>query len=224
MDGEPYDVPVSDTGFAVEEVTESGAHIVPHVVEPSLGIDRALYTVLDHSHCTDEVDGEERTYLELPPEVAPTTVGVFPLMDRDRLDEEARAIAADLRERGLSVTYDDSGAIGRRYRRQDEVGTPFCVTVDYATIGEAEDPEEGGPREGDRGEPSDGASGERGEVDREETSTRTATGGSRERSDPRKDTVTVRERDTTAQKRVPTEELGETLEALRDGDLAFADL
>ncbi|PSQ04882.1 glycine--tRNA ligase [Halobacteriales archaeon QS_5_68_33] len=208
VDGEPYDVPVSDTGFAVKEVTESGEHIVPHVVEPSLGIDRALYTVLDHSYREDEVDGEERTYLELPPEVAPTTVGVFPLMDRDGLDEEARAIAADLRERGLSVTYDDSGAIGRRYRRQDEVGTPFCVTVDYATIGEAEDPEEGEPREGDR----------------EETSTRTAAGGSRERSDPREDTVTVRERDTTAQKRVPIEELGETLEALRDGDLAFADL
>jgi glycyl-tRNA synthetase len=224
VDGQPYDVPVEATGFAVEEVTESGEHIVPHVVEPSLGIDRALYTVLDHSHRTDEVDGEARTYLELPAEVAPTTVGVFPLMDRDGLDERAREVAADLRERGLAVTYDDSGAIGRRYRRQDEVGTPFCVTVDYATIGEAEGPEEGEPREGDRGEPSDGASGERGEVDREETSTRTATGGSRERSDPREDTVTVRERDTTAQKRVPTEELGETLEALRDGDLSFADL
>jgi len=183
VDGEAYDVPVSQTDFAVEEVTESGEHIIPHVVEPSLGIDRALYTVLVHAYREDEVDGEERTYLELPPEVAPTTVGVFPLMDRDGLGDEAKKVAADLRERGLAVTYDESGAIGRRYRRQDEVGTPFCVTVDYATIGEAEDPEEGEPG-----------------------------------------TVTVRERDTTAQRRVPIEDLGETLERLRDGDLAFADL
>ena len=183
VDGEAYEVPVSQTNFAVEEVTESGEHIIPHVIEPSLGIDRALYTVLVHAYREDEIDGEERSYLELPPEVAPTTVGVFPLMDRDGLGDEAKAVAADLRERGLAVSYDDSGAIGRRYRRQDEVGTPFCVTVDYATIGEAEDPDEGDPG-----------------------------------------TVTVRERDTTAQRRVPIEELGETLEALRDGELDFADL
>ncbi|WP_436931785.1 glycine--tRNA ligase [Halosimplex halobium] len=183
VDGDSYEVPVSQTGFAVEEVTESGEHFLPHVVEPSLGIDRALYTVLDHCYREDEVDGEERTFLELPAEVAPTTVGVFPLMDRDGLGERAREVAADLRERGLSVAYDDSGAIGRRYRRQDEVGTPFCVTVDYATIGEARDDDEGEPG-----------------------------------------TVTVRERDTTAQRRIPIEDLADTLEALRDGDLAFADL
>ncbi|MEF8850918.1 MAG: glycine--tRNA ligase [Haloarculaceae archaeon] len=224
VDGDAYEVPVDRTGFAVEEVTESGEHVIPHVVEPSLGIGRTLYTVLRHSLCEDEVDGERRTYLELPAEVAPTTVGVFPLMDRDGLAERARDVASDLRERGLAATYDDAGAIGRRYRRQDEVGTPFCVTVDYATIGEAEDPDEGEPREADRGEASDGASGEQSEGDRRETSTRTATGGSRERSDPREDTVTVRERDTTAQKRVPVEDLGGTLERLRDGDLAFADL
>jgi len=204
VDGEAYEVPVSQTDFAVEDVTESGEHIIPHVIEPSLGIDRALYTVLVHAYREDEVDGEERTYLELPAEVAPTTVGVFPLMDRDGLDDRAQKVAADLRERGLAVTYDDSGAIGRRYRRQDEVGTPFCVTVDYATIGEAEDPEEGEPREADDKEASDGSSGEQ--------------------SDPREDTVTVRERDTTAQRRVPVEDLGETLEALRDGELDFADL
>jgi glycyl-tRNA synthetase len=204
VDGDTYDVPVARTGYALEEVTESGEHIVPHVVEPSFGVDRALYTVLDHSLREDEVDGEERTYLELPPEVAPTTVGVFPLMDRDGLGDRAREVAADLRERGLAVTYDDSGAIGRRYRRQDEVGTPFCVTVDYATIGEAEDSGGGEPREADRGAAPDGASGER--------------------SDPREDTVTVRERDTTTQRRVHVEELGETLEGLRDGDLVFGDL
>jgi len=174
VDGEPVSVPVAATGFAVEEVTESGEHITPHVVEPSLGIDRALYTVLDHSLREDEVDGEARTYLELPPAVAPTTVGVFPLMDKDGLGERAREIAADLRSGGLSVAYDDSGAIGRRYRRQDEVGTPVCVTVDYDT-----------------------------QTD---------------------DTVTLRDRDSTAQVRVDAADLVGTIEALRDGDLAFSDL
>ncbi len=134
IDGETYTVPVEKTGFAVEEVTEAGEHITPHVVEPSFGIDRVLYTILAHSYREDEVDGEERTYLELSPEVAPTFVGVFPLMDKEGLGELAEEVATDLREAGLSVAYDDSGAIGRRYRRQDEVGTPFCVTVDYEAL------------------------------------------------------------------------------------------
>ncbi|QSG01359.1 glycine--tRNA ligase [Natranaeroarchaeum sulfidigenes] len=134
IDGETYTIPVEKTGFAVEEVTEAGEHITPHVVEPSFGIDRVLYTILAHSYREDEVDGEERTYLELSPEVAPTFVGVFPLMDKEGLGELAEEVATDLREAGLSVAYDDSGAIGRRYRRQDEVGTPFCVTVDYEAL------------------------------------------------------------------------------------------
>jgi glycyl-tRNA synthetase len=174
VDGEAVTVPREATGFAIEEVTESGEHVRPHVVEPSFGVGRMVYTVLAHSYREDEVDGEERTYLELPAEVAPTTVGVFPLMDKDGLAERAREIERDLREAGLSVTYDDSGAIGRRYRRQDEVGTPFCVTVDYDTL---ED-----------------------------------------------DTVTVRERDSTAQKRVPVDRLAATLVALRDRDRSFDDL
>ncbi|NLV09175.1 glycine--tRNA ligase [Halomicrobium mukohataei] len=185
VDGESHAVPVEKTNFGVEEVTESGEHITPHVVEPSLGIDRALYTALDHSYREDEVDGEHRSYLTLPAAVAPTTVGVFPLMDRDGMGEYAREVVDELRGAGLAVTYDDSGAIGRRYRRQDEVGTPFCVTVDYATLGEARDDE------GESAAP---------------------------------DTVTVRERDTTAQKRVPVADLPETLTALRDGERTFDDL
>jgi glycyl-tRNA synthetase len=167
-------VPVEQTGFAVEEVTESGEHVTPHTVEPSFGVDRLIYTVLAHAYEEDEVDGEERTYLALPPETAPTTVGVFPLMDKDGLGERAQELVRDLRAAGLEVTYDDSGAIGRRYRRQDEVGTPFCVTVDYDTL-------------------EDG-------------------------------TVTVRERDSTDQKRLPTEELAERLLALRDGAQSFETL
>jgi glycyl-tRNA synthetase len=181
VDGQEYAVPVEQTGFAVEEVTEAGERVTPHVVEPSFGVGRLVYTVLAHAYETDVVDGEERTYLSLPPALAPTTVGVFPLMDRDGLGERAREVATQLREAGLSVAYDDSGAIGRRYRRQDEVGTPFCVTVDYDTLGEGDDPDLAG-------------------------------------------TVTVRERDTTAQRRVGIEELPGTLRALRDGEVGLGEI
>jgi glycyl-tRNA synthetase len=132
--GEEYTVPTEVANFSVETVTESGEHVTPHVVEPSFGIGRIVYTVLVHAYETDVVDGEERTYLDLPARVAPTTVGVFPLMTRDGLDDRARELAAELREAGFDVEYDDSGNIGRRYRRQDEVGTPYCVTVDYETL------------------------------------------------------------------------------------------
>ncbi|WP_324665063.1 glycine--tRNA ligase [Haloarcula sediminis] len=186
LDGDEVSVPVEKTGFSVEEVTENGEHITPHVVEPSFGVGRLIYTVLAHAYREDEVDGEERTYLELPPEQAPTTVGVFPLMDRDGLGEYARELAEALRQAGHSVTYDDSGAIGRRYRRQDEIGTPYCVTVDYESIGEPKD-----------GEDPD---------------------------DLQVDTVTLRERDSTAQKRVPIDGLAETVGRLVDGDVAFDEL
>jgi glycyl-tRNA synthetase len=134
VDGTEYEVDVEDTGFEVQEVTEAGRHVRPHVVEPAFGVGRVVYTVLAHRYDTDEVDGESRDVLRLPVEVAPTTVAVFPLMDRDGLTEKARAVEQQLREAGLRVEYDDSGAIGRRYRRQDEVGTPFCVTIDYETL------------------------------------------------------------------------------------------
>ncbi len=134
LEEETVEIPVEQTGFAVEEVTERGEHITPHVIEPSMGIDRAVYTVLVHAYDEDEIDGEERTVLRLPPEMAPTLVGVFPLMDKDGLGGRAQDLAAELRAAGLSVTYDDSGAIGRRYRRQDEIGTPYCITVDYESL------------------------------------------------------------------------------------------
>jgi glycyl-tRNA synthetase len=134
VDGESYTVPVEKTGFSVEEQTEAGEHITPHVVEPSFGVGRLVYSVLIHRHGTDEVDGEQRAFLDLPASVAPTTVAVFPLMTKDGLDDRAEGLAHELRESGFEVAYDDTGNIGRRYRRQDEVGTPYCVTVDYETL------------------------------------------------------------------------------------------
>ena len=169
---ETYTVDTDVANFSMETVTESGEHITPHFVEPSFGVGRTVQTLLAHAYETDAVDGEERTYLSLEPAIAPQDAAVFPLVTNDeRLVALADEVAADLRAAGLAVAYDDSGSIGRRYRRQDEVGTPFCVTVD---------------RDGVEG---DGPN-----------------------------TVTVRERDSAAQVRVPVGELAETLTALRAGD------
>ena len=129
--GETRTVDTDVANFRIEEQTISGEHITPHVIEPSFGIDRTVYTVLAHAYSEDEVADETRTYLSLEPDVAPTDVGVFPLVSNvPELVDRAEAIVEELRGAGFSVTYDDSGSIGRRYRRQDEVGTPFCITVD----------------------------------------------------------------------------------------------
>jgi glycyl-tRNA synthetase len=136
VDSEEYTLPSDKCNFSVEEVKKSGEHITPEVVEPSFGIDRLLYTVLVHSYDEDEVDGEERRVLKLSEEMAPTEVAVFPMMDKDGMGEKAEEVAQNLRKAGFSVKYDDTGNIGKRYRRQDEVGTPYCVTVDYETLEE----------------------------------------------------------------------------------------
>jgi glycyl-tRNA synthetase len=111
-----------------------GEEIIPHVIEPSFGIDRIIYAVMDHSFYEDVVDGEPRAVLKFHPGVAPIEVAVLPLMDRDVLVQPAKKILDDLRSRGIRVDYDTSGSIGRRYRRNDEVGTPYCVTIDYETV------------------------------------------------------------------------------------------
>lgn len=107
---------------------------IPHVIEPSLGVDRCLLAVLCSAYAEDEVDGEKRTVLRFHPRLAPYKAGVFPLLkNKPELVEKARAVHARLRKR-WNVFYDESGAIGRRYRRQDEVGTPYCITVDFQTV------------------------------------------------------------------------------------------
>ena len=106
---------------------------MPHVIEPSYGIDRMCYAVLEQAYDEDTADGEARTVMRFSPNVAPIQVAVFPLMTRDELDTIAHEIARSLHKAGILAEYDDSGAIGRRYRRQDEIGTPFAITVDYDT-------------------------------------------------------------------------------------------
>jgi glycyl-tRNA synthetase len=105
------------------------------VVETSVGADRTTLAVLVNGYREEVVEGESegRTVLGLHPSIAPIKAGVFPLVKKDGMPEMAHRIAGDLRA-ALPVFYDDSGAIGRRYRRQDEVGTPFCITVDGESL------------------------------------------------------------------------------------------
>jgi glycyl-tRNA synthetase len=133
VDGQVVEIEPSLVSYETVEEEIRGEEIVPHVIEPSFGIDRIIYSVMDHSFYEDVVDGEPRSVLKFNPGVAPIEVAVLPLMDRDVLVEPAKKILDDLRFRGIRVDYDTSGSIGRRYRRNDEVGTPYCVTVDYDT-------------------------------------------------------------------------------------------
>jgi glycyl-tRNA synthetase len=104
---------------------------VPYIVETSAGLDRTLLTCLVDAYDEEE----ERVVLRLSPRIAPIQVGIFPLVKRDGMPEVARKIEEILRPH-FNVFYDEKGAIGRRYRRQDEAGTPYCVTVDSETLEE----------------------------------------------------------------------------------------
>ncbi len=134
LDDEEYAIDSDVVSVSVDKVKKTGEEIIPEVVEPSFGVDRTVYSVLIHAYDEDIIDDENRKVLHLSNEVAPVEVAVFPLMDKEGLGEKAREIASSLRDLGLNVEYDDSGNIGKRYRRQDEIGTPFCVTVDYETL------------------------------------------------------------------------------------------
>ena len=143
------------------EYTVKGTNtkFVPHVIEPSFGVERALMAVLSGAYREDEQNGEKRVYLALPEHLAPVKFAVSPLLkNKPELVAKAREVYAQLAKANPGrVMWDDNGNIGKRYRRQDEIGTPHCVVIDFQTL---ED-----------------------------------------------DTVTVRERDTTEQRRVKVEEL-----------------
>ncbi len=109
---------------------QSGERYVPHVIEPAAGVGRSVLAFLSDAYDEDEIGGEKRTVLRLHPALAPVKVAVLPLLRRDGHPELAREIYEDLR-RHVKAEYDEGGAIGRRYRRQDEIGTPFAVTVDH---------------------------------------------------------------------------------------------
>ena len=173
VDGETIEIEPALVSFESVDEEIRGEEVVPHVIEPSFGIDRIIYTVLDHSFYQDAVDGEPRSVLRFLPAVAPIEVAILPLMDRKELAGPARAIMHELRTRGMRVDWDTSGSIGRRYRRNDEIGTPLAVTVDYDTL------EQG--------------------------------------------SVTIRDRDTMQQIKVPRWQIADKLAALLSGSLLFQD-
>ncbi|MBN1160284.1 MAG: glycine--tRNA ligase [Candidatus Diapherotrites archaeon] len=146
---------------------EDGSKFIPHVLELSIGVDRSLYVVLEHSYKEEK----ERNYLDMNPRLAPVEIGVLPLMKKDGLADKAREIYETLIDNGFDAYYDHAGSIGKRYARLDEIGCPFMITVDYETL-----------EKGDK-----------------------------------KDTVTLRERTSTKQKRVPIKDLPELLWKLLKG-------
>jgi glycyl-tRNA synthetase len=118
---------------------DSNERWTPYVIEPAAGVDRCALTFLLDAYAEDEAPNakggvDKRTLLRLDPRLAPVKVAVLPLSRNADLSPKARDLAAQLRGYGWNVDFDDSGAIGRRYRRQDEVGTPYCITVDFDTL------------------------------------------------------------------------------------------
>jgi glycyl-tRNA synthetase len=113
--------------------TATGDRYVPHVIEPSAGADRATLAFMVDAYDEEEVEGRQRTLLRLHPRLAPVKVAVLPLVSRDGMPEKARAVYEEVRRR-LPAEYDEGGTIGRRYRRQDEIGTPWGVTIDGDTL------------------------------------------------------------------------------------------
>jgi len=114
-------------------VEEEKKKIVPHVVEPSMGVDRLFWCILEHTYRGKSAE-KDWEWFALPPCIAPYDVSVFPLMKKDGLAEKAAQVCKLLREEGLAVNYSESGSIGKRYARADEIGVCYCVTVDYDTL------------------------------------------------------------------------------------------
>ena len=108
--------------------------IIPHVIEPTFGVDRAFLALLLSAYSEDNLGNEPRVFLKLKPTLAPVKVAIFPLLhNKPELVKKAREIYANLKQEIPNIVFDDNGNIGKRYRRQDEIGTPFCVTVDFDT-------------------------------------------------------------------------------------------
>ena len=114
---------------------DGSAPFVPHVIEPSFGLERAIMAVLSAAYTEDEVNGEQRIYLKLPVHLAPVKIAVSPLLkNKPELVTKARAVYATLKKTYGNVMWDDNGNIGKRYRRQDEIGTPYCVVIDFDSL------------------------------------------------------------------------------------------
>jgi len=129
------------SGVSLEYFDEDkGERFTPHVIEPTFGVDRSFLAVLVSAYAEDELGGETRSFLKLEKHIAPYRAAVFPLLkNKPELVEKAKEVYAQLKKEFGNVVFDDNGNIGKRYRRQDEIGTPFCVTIDFDTLGENKD-------------------------------------------------------------------------------------
>lgn len=117
-----------------KKIKKAGDRYVANVIEPSYGLDRIIYAVLEDAYCEVKKECETYVVLKLKPFIAPIKAGVFPLMPKDSLKDLASIVYKKLIEENLTVYYDDTGSIGRRYARMDEIGTPYCITIDYESI------------------------------------------------------------------------------------------
>jgi glycyl-tRNA synthetase len=126
----PIKLTADHLNITKKDVEVAGRYFLPHVVEPSFGIDRIVYATLEYAYSREG----KRTRLALPRDVAPIKVMVYPLVTRDGLPDTAMKVYRILLEESIVVRYDSSGSIGRRYARADEIGVPICVTVDYQSM------------------------------------------------------------------------------------------
>lgn len=133
IDDSYFEIKKEHVTFENIEEKVKGEKIIPHVIEPSFGIDRILYSVLLHSFHKAENE-EDKDYFKLANSIAPIQIGVFPLMNKDNLNELATEITSSLRNSGFMVDYDTSGTIGKRYARADEIGVPIAITIDYNSL------------------------------------------------------------------------------------------
>ena len=125
------------SGVSLKYTPAEGEAFIPHVLEPSFGVGRALTAVLCAAYTEDEMSGEVRSFLKLPAHLAPYRVAVSPLLkNKPELVEKARTVFSLLKKEFGNVAYDENGNIGKRYRRQDEIGTPYCIVIDFETLGQ----------------------------------------------------------------------------------------
>ena len=134
LDNKKIEIPKKCYEIVETKEKITGDKFVPHVIEPSYGIDRIIYNILEHSYIETKKKGEDYRILKLNKEVAPIKIGVFPLISDEKLIKIAKEIDFTIRESGISTYYDEGGTIGRRYARMDEVGTPYCITIDHDSI------------------------------------------------------------------------------------------
>lgn len=127
-----FDLKAHNIAYYDEETKKTFA---PHVFEPSFGLDRLVLALFSEAYAEDEMGGEKRTFLKFKPNMAPIKAAVFPLLkNKPELVKKAQEVFAELKKEIRPLVFDDNGNIGKRYRRQDEIGTPFCVTIDFDTL------------------------------------------------------------------------------------------